>query len=105
MEHETTPFVAAEERSLVRDACIGILVGVAAFALLTLVIVRIGWPDQSWGFALAVAAFTAPWAGLFFGSAGGVAYSQLQASRAAASTAAPADTPVAPTVPPVALQP
>jgi hypothetical protein len=83
MDHETTPFVAAEERSLVRDACIGILVGIAAFAVLTLAIVRVAWPDQGWGFAAAVAVFTGPWAGLFFGSAGGVAYSQWQAARAA----------------------
>jgi hypothetical protein len=96
MDHVTTPFVADEERSLVRDACIGILAGNVAFGLLTLAIVRIAWSDQSWGFAAAIAVFTGLWAGVFFGSAAGVAYSQLQAARVTVST--PGDGASAPAV-------
>lgn len=79
MEASSTPFVAGEdERSLVRDAMLGILGGVLAFGLLTVLVVRLGWPDQSWGFALTIAVFAAPWAGLFFGSAAGIAYYQTR---------------------------
>jgi hypothetical protein len=90
VEHEITPFVAESERSLVRDALVGIVVGVFAFFVVTAVIVRLGWSDQSWGFALVSAAFVAPWAGLFFGSAAGIAISQAQAAKAAAGAAGPA---------------
>jgi hypothetical protein len=99
MQPDPTPFVVDEERSLVRDALIGIVLGMIAFALITFVVVLVAWPDQSVGFAAAVAVFTGPWAGLFFGSAGGVAYSQWQAAKAlATSHAAPPES--APTVPP-----
>lgn len=77
MEPSSTPFVSGDdERSLVRDALVGIIGGVIAFGLLVLIVVRLGWPDESWGFAIAIAVFTAPWAGLFFGSAAGIAYYQ-----------------------------
>jgi hypothetical protein len=90
VEHDVTPFVAESERALVRDALIGIVVGVLAFFAVTVLIVRLGWSDQSWGFALVNGAFVAPWAGLFFGSAAGIAISQAQAARATAASSAPA---------------
>lgn len=96
MQPEMTPFVADEERSLVRDALVGIVVGMVAFGLLTFFIVLLAWPEESVGFAAVIAVFTGPWAGLFFGSAGGAAYSQWQESKAAHAPAS--DT--APTVPP-----
>jgi hypothetical protein len=104
VEHEITPFVAESERSLVRDALVGIVVGVLAFFVATALIVRLGWSDQSWGFALVSAAFVAPWAGLFFGSAAGIAISQAQAAKAAAGTPAASGTPSPPkgSMPPLA---
>jgi hypothetical protein len=103
VEHETTPFVVESERPLVRDALIGIVVGVFAFALVSTLIVRLGWPDQTWGFALTIGAFAGPWAGLFFGSAAGIAYSQAKAAKShTADTTAPA-APAAPAVPPAAI--
>jgi formate/nitrite transporter FocA (FNT family) len=79
VEPSSTPFVADEaERSLVRDALLGIIAGVLAFGLLTVLVVKVGWPDQSWGFAVTIAAFTSPWAGVFFGSAAGIAYYQAK---------------------------
>lgn len=77
MEASDTPFVGDEdERSLVRDALLGIIGGIIAFGLVTMLVVRIGWPEESWGFVVTIAAFTAPWAGVFFGSAAGIAYYQ-----------------------------
>jgi hypothetical protein len=87
MQPANTSFVAEEERPLVRDALIGILVGMVAFSLVTFFVVLIGWPDQSVGFAAVIAVFCGPWAGLFFGSAGGAAYSQWRAAKPAAESA------------------
>ena len=93
MEHDVTPFVAESERTLVRDALIGIVVGVFAFFAVTVLIVRLGWPDASWGFTLVTSVFVAPWAGLFFGSAAGIALSQAKAAKAATRATAPAAAP------------
>jgi hypothetical protein len=98
MQPGSTPFVADEERSMVRDALIGIIVGILAFSLMSFAVVLLGWPEQSIGFAAVIAVFTGPWAGVFFGSAGGVAYAQWRERRAAAADT----TTSAPTVPPVA---
>jgi hypothetical protein len=98
VQDEPTAFFAEDETAMVRDALIGILVGIVAFGLVTFLIVRLGWPDQSVGFAAAVAVFTAPWAGVFFGSAAGVAYSQLHAARDV--TTAPTTDTTIPTAPP-----
>jgi hypothetical protein len=100
VEHEPTPLVNADERPLVRDAVIGILGGMVAFAVLTAVIVRLAWRDESWGFAVVIGGFAGFWAGLFFGSAAGIAFFQSREGQGEAPAATETPTETTTTTPP-----
>lgn len=60
------------QSSLLRYVSVGIILGMVGFAVISTIIMRIAQPDSSWQTSLAVGGFGGLWAGLFFGSAGGV---------------------------------
>ncbi|HEX7096257.1 MAG TPA: hypothetical protein VF183_10265 [Acidimicrobiales bacterium] len=68
----TTPFLSEDERGLARYLVGGVLIAMVVFAVLTTLIVGLASTTESWGFAFAVGGFAGFWAGLFFGSAGGM---------------------------------
>jgi hypothetical protein len=78
VQQQPTPLVNEHERALLGAAFKGILIGMLVFGLISAGIVRLGYPNQSWGFTLAVGCFAGFWAGLFFGSAGGMALYQIR---------------------------
>jgi hypothetical protein len=90
MNTEPTPLVLdADESSLIKSAIIGVLSGIVVWGVLGMVAVRIGWPQESWGFAVTIGAFSGLWGGPFFGSAAGIAAHQLKVDareRAEAAT-------------------
>jgi hypothetical protein len=79
--HELTPMFTAEDTPLLRSVALGILGGMVAFGVLTTLIIGFAWSDQSWGAAVAIGAFGGFWAGLFFGSAAGIAAYQMGVER------------------------
>lgn len=80
MEHaSTTPFaIERDEISLAKSAVVGVIAGMVVWGVLGVVAVRLGWPEESWGFAATVGAFAGLWGGPFFGSAAGIAAHQLK---------------------------
>lgn len=79
MNIDPTPLVLdADESSLIKSAIIGVLSGIVLWGVLGTVAVRIGWPQESWGFAVTIGAFAGLWGGPFFGSAAGIAAHQLK---------------------------
>lgn len=94
MDHATTPLTLdRDELSLAKSAVIGVLAGMVFWALLGTVAVRVGWPQESWGFAVTIGAFAGLWGGPFFGSAAGIAAHQLKVEareKAEAEAHAPA---------------
>ena len=105
MQHESTPLVLdSDEASLFKSAIIGVLAGMVVWAVLALAAVRVGWPQESWGFACTAAAFAGLWAGPFFGSAAGIAAHQLKVEareKAEAAHHATDPAPVRPVAAPV----
>ena len=79
----TTPFLEDDERSVLRDVVVGVLLAMVLFAVVSALIVRFAFSDQSWGGALAVGGFVGFWAGLFFGSAAGLIVHQRHAGNPA----------------------
>ena len=77
----TTPFADENERPMLRDVVTGVLLGMVLFAIISTLIVRFAFSDQSWGAALVVGGFAGFWAGLFFGSAAGIVYYQRHVSN------------------------
>ena len=85
-----TPLVADKnELSLAKHMAFGALSGMVGWAVVTLLMVRLGWPDESWGFAFTLCGFAGLWVGPFFGSASGVAVHQLRADAAEKAAHAP----------------
>jgi hypothetical protein len=86
-----TPMAADKsEISLAKHMAFGALCGMVGWAVVTLLVVRLGWPEESWGFALVASGFAGLWVGPFFGSAGGIATHQLRADAAEHAEHAPA---------------
>lgn len=94
-----TPLTADKsEASLAKHMAFGALAGMVGWAVVTLLVVRLGWPGESWSFALVASGFAGLWVGPFFGSAAGVATHQLRSDAAekaahAPVAAAPKETP------------
>lgn len=108
MEHaSTTPFaIERDEISLAKSAVIGVLAGIVVWGILGVVAVRLGWPEESWGFAITIGAFGGLWGGPFFGSAAGIAAHQLKVEareKAEAASHATTSTPTVSTVAPAAV--
>ncbi|MFN0089587.1 MAG: hypothetical protein ACKVWR_04845 [Acidimicrobiales bacterium] len=78
----------ADERSFVRAALTGIVLGVVGMAAVMLVGTRLGAAAFGWEFSWGVALYVAVWTGGFFG---GVIASSLHLIREEAAHAAPAE--------------
>jgi hypothetical protein len=97
MQTDTPLLTEKSEVSLAKHMAFGALIGMVGWGLVTLVVARLGWPDESWGFTLTLCAFAGLWVGPFFGTAAGVAIHQLKADAAETAAHAPgAVTPGAP---------
>jgi hypothetical protein len=79
MQTDTPLLAEKSEVSLAKHMAFGALAGMFGWAIVTLVVARLGWPDESWGFTLTLCAFAGLWVGPFFGTAAGVAIHQLKA--------------------------
>jgi hypothetical protein len=97
MQTDTPLLTEKSEVSLAKHMAFGALAGMVGWGVVTLVVARLGWPDESWGFTLTLCAFAGLWVGPFFGTAAGVAMHQLKADAAEkAAHASDAVTPMAP---------
>lgn len=95
MDHPFTPLAeGSDELGLIRNALVGIVLGMLAFAVLTMLIMRVAASDWGWGAAVGIGAFGGLWAGIMFGSAAGIALFQhrKEHGHAVAGADAPATT-------------
>lgn len=82
MQTDTPMLEGPSEVSLARHMAIGALCGMVGWGLVTALVIRLGWPEESWGFTLTLCAFAGLWVGPFFGSASGVALHHLRSEAA-----------------------
>ena len=80
---ETRSLEDTTQNSLIRHVVVGIALGMIGFGLITVGVCRLGAPEEGWRYALAVGGYAGAWAGLFFGSAGGVGAWGIRQSRRA----------------------